>query len=77
MATTRHPALPDIHDELIAFQEKLIDALIPGFQAEFSPDEAIKAGACLEDALSEEEALSSAPDLLDAISEDREPGPMY
>lgn len=66
-----------IQDELIAFQEKLIDALIPGFQVEFTPDEAIKAGACFEDALSEEDALSSTPDLLDAISEGRKPDTLH
>jgi hypothetical protein len=43
-------------------REKLIDALIPGYQAEFSPNEADKAGAFLEDALSEADALSSTYD---------------
>jgi hypothetical protein len=44
-------------------REKLIDALIPGYQAEFSPNEADKAGAFLEDALSEADALNSTYDV--------------
>lgn len=42
--------------------EKLNDALTPGFQAEFNPDEADKAGAFAEDALSEADATDSAYD---------------
>ena len=45
--------------------EKLDDSLIPGFQVEFDPDEAEQAGAFLEDALSEQDALESGMDLLD------------
>lgn len=41
---------------------KLDDAMAPGFQAEFSPDEAEAAGAFAEDALSEADAFESAPD---------------
>lgn len=43
--------------------EKLADALIPGFQAEFAPDEAEQAGAFVEDALSEQDAVESGVDL--------------
>ena len=43
-------------------REKLIDALTPGFQAEFDPDEADQAGAFVEDALSEEDAAESSID---------------
>jgi len=43
-------------------QEKLIDALTPGFQAEFDPAEAETAGAFVEDAMSESDALASAED---------------
>lgn len=46
--------------------EKLADALIPGFQAEFAPDEAEQAGAFAEDALSEQDAVDSDVDLADA-----------
>jgi len=47
-----------------ALQDKLSDALVPGFQAEFDPDEADKVGAFVEDALSEQDALESGVDLL-------------
>jgi hypothetical protein len=42
--------------------EKLLDALTPSFQAEFDPEEAESAGAFPEDALSEDDALSSVHD---------------
>jgi hypothetical protein len=42
--------------------EKFIDAETPGFQAEFAPDEAARAGAFHEDALSESDALQSTYD---------------
>lgn len=45
-----------------ALLEKLADALIPGFQAEFDPDEAEQAGAFQEDALSEQDAFDSVAD---------------
>ena len=47
-----------------ALSEKLTDALIPGYQAEFDPDEAEKVGAFHEDALSEQDALDSDVDLV-------------
>ena len=50
---------PDI-TEII--QEKLLDAEIPGFQAEFDPLEAERLGAFTEDALSEQDALDSTID---------------
>ncbi|MBS0588764.1 MAG: conjugal transfer protein TraD [Proteobacteria bacterium] len=50
---------PDI-TEII--QEKLLDAEIPGFQAEFDPLEAERLGAFKEDALSEQDALDSTID---------------
>lgn len=49
-----------------AVREKLTDALTPGYQAEFDPEEAERAGAFVEDALSEQEALDSQADLADA-----------
>jgi hypothetical protein len=51
---------PDIKDPVI--QEKLLDAEIPGFQAEFDPIEAERLGAFKEDALSEQDALDSTID---------------
>lgn len=42
--------------------EKLGDAMTPGFQAEFDPDEAQHAGAFVEDAISEVAALDSVSD---------------
>lgn len=45
--------------------EKLTDAMTPGFEVEFDPDEAERAGAFQEDALSEAEALDSCIDLPD------------
>ena len=45
-----------------ALHEKLIDAQTPGYQAEFDPDEAEHAGAFVEDALSEEDAIDSGDD---------------
>jgi hypothetical protein len=48
-----------------ALREKLLDAMTPGYQAEFDPDEAEKAGAFIEDALSEQDAAESDIDLVD------------
>lgn len=49
-----------------ALREKLSDAeTTPGFVVEFDPDEAEQAGAFVEDALSEAEALESSSDLAD------------
>lgn len=49
-----------------ALREKLADAMTPGFQAEFDPDEAERAGAFVEDALSEADAAESDADLVNA-----------
>lgn len=49
-----------------ALAEKLTDAMTPGYQAEFDPDEAERAGAFAEDALSEKDAAESDIDLVDA-----------
>jgi hypothetical protein len=45
-----------------AMHEKLIDAMVPGYQAEFDPVEAETAGAFFEDALSEADAIASVDD---------------
>jgi hypothetical protein len=47
-----------------AIADKLTDAMVPGYAAEFDPDEADRAGAFVEDALAESEAAESAVDLL-------------
>jgi hypothetical protein len=44
-------------------REKLLDAMTPGYQAEFDPGEAERAGAFEESALSEADALASTDDL--------------
>ncbi|PTQ78979.1 conjugal transfer protein TraD [Nitrosomonas ureae] len=58
---------PEYQDQVI--QEKLLDAEIPGFQAEFDPLESQMLGAFKEDALSEQDALDSA---IDHIAEDEQ-----
>ena len=59
---------PDI-TEII--QEKLLDAEIPGFQAEFDPLEAESLGAFTEDALSEQDALESSIDHTAEVEDER------
>lgn len=49
-------------DEVI--HEKLLDMETPGFEAEFSPDEADSLGAFEETALTEKDALDSVIDQL-------------
>ena len=51
-----------------ALREKLLDAMTPGYQAEFDPDEAEQVGAFIEDALSEQDAAESDIDLVDATA---------
>ncbi|AGH55364.1 hypothetical protein [Legionella pneumophila] len=63
----------DVHfnlkaNETQALSEKLLDALTPGLQVEFDPDEAMKAGAFIEDALTEEDAKDSCFDEMDIIN---------
>ncbi|MEI7994277.1 MAG: conjugal transfer protein TraD [Methylococcaceae bacterium] len=45
--------------------EKLTDAMVPGAMVEFDPEEAERAGAFVEDALSESDALESSVDSID------------
>ena len=64
-----HPEAAVSHERMPApdaIREKLIDAMTPGYQAEFDPLEAERAGAFEEDALSEADALDSHVDLADA-----------
>ncbi len=53
---------PEIIDQVI--KEKLLDAETPGFEVEFSPDEADLLGAFDEAALTEKDALDSVIDQL-------------
>ena len=46
-------------------KEKMSDAMTPGYQVEFDPGEAEGAGAFIEDALSENEALEASADLFE------------
>ena len=48
---------------------KLRDAQTPGFEAEFDPDEAERAGAFAEDALSEADARAGTDDMADHFAE--------
>ena len=52
----------EIMDQVI--KEKLLDAETPGFEAEFSPDEADSLGAFEETALTEKDAMDSVIDQL-------------
>ena len=54
------------HFDLEILQKKLLDAQIPGFKAQFEPQEAEMLGAFTEDAINEKDALDSAIDLLGA-----------
>ena len=60
---------PEYQDQVI--QEKLLDAEIPGFQAEFDPLEAERLGAFKEDALSEQDALDSTIDHTAEVDDER------
>jgi len=60
---------PGIQDQVI--KEKLLDAEIPGFQAEFDPLEAERLGAFTEDALSEQDALESTIDHVAEVDDER------
>lgn len=49
-------------------REKLADAETPGYQVEFDPHEAERAGAFAEDALTEADAAASDADLVGVIA---------
>ena len=52
-------------DAVDILAEKLTDAMVPGAIVEFDPEEAERAGAFVEDALSESDALESSVDSID------------
>ena len=60
---------PDIQEVIT---DKLLDAEIPGFQAEFDPLEAERLGAFKEDALSEQDALDSTIDHVAEVEDERD-----
>ena len=60
-----HEPLDEASHADAALADKLADAMIPGFEAEFDPDEAERAGAFNEDALSEADAWESCIDIDD------------
>ena len=64
-ATAELPPADDYANPTEALREKLADAQTPGYQAEFDPEEAERAGAFVEDALSEEDAADSNADLVE------------
>lgn len=65
------PPVDDYATATEALHEKLTDAQTPGYQAEFDPEEAERAGAFVEDALSEEDAADSNADLVDVLGEEQ------
>lgn len=69
--TNQDPIRVDEQDHAeSAFEEKMRDALTPGVEVECSPEEAQKAGAFIEDALTEDDAIQSNIDLLEALLKD-------
>jgi hypothetical protein len=64
----------DLASASAILRDKLADALIPGYQVEFDPEDAEQAGAFVEDALSEQDAMDSDVDLVDATVADDEEG---
>lgn len=57
------PVIDDFEAAEQVLRAKLIDAETPSFEVEFDPDEAERAGAFVENALSEEDARESMIDL--------------
>lgn len=67
--TSHEISTDDTAADEAALREKLADALTPGYQAEFDPEEAERAGAFREDALDELDAAGSSDDLAEALEE--------
>jgi len=63
---SEEPTLNDTTSAAEVVREKLTDAMTPGYQAEFDPEEADRAGAFVEEALTEQDAAESDIDLIDA-----------
>jgi len=58
--TAERPPVDDSASTTGALREKLIDAQTPGYQAEFDPEKAERAGAFVKDALNEQDAIKSS-----------------
>lgn len=72
--------LPPVDDDAAgreAVRQKMADALTPGFQVEFDPDEAERVGAFVEDALSEQDAAESGDDLAALASQGDDQAPAF
>lgn len=65
--TLEQSTFDDHANSVEALNEKLADAMTPGYQTEFDPEEAEQVGAFVEDALSEEDASESGADLVDSV----------
>ena len=66
------PKGPGSHPDQQVVMEKLNDACTPGFAAPFTTEEAHRAGAFVEDAISEADAEESCIDLPAALERDKE-----
>ena len=72
------PELPAIDDNAAgALREKLPDAATPGYQAEFDPEEAERADAFVEGALSEQDAAESGDDQAAPASQGDDQAPAF
>ena len=69
--TNRDAESHDDSDTHQVIKEKLLDAEMPGFQAEFDPLEAERLGAFKEDALTEQDALDSTIDHATEVEDER------
>ena len=70
-APAERPSVDDYANATEVLREKLTDAQTPGYRAEFDPEEAERAGAFVEDALSEEDAADSNADLGDVLGKEQ------
>ncbi|WPX45297.1 MULTISPECIES: conjugal transfer protein TraD [unclassified Undibacterium] len=61
--------IDDTATDAAVLREKLVDALTQGYQVAFDPDEAERAGAFVEDALTELDAAESCEDLAEVWEE--------
>ena len=75
--TAELPPVDDYASATEALREKLTDAQTPGYQAEFDPEEAERAGAFVEDALSEQDAAESGDDLAALASQGDDQAPAF
>ena len=75
--TAELPPVDDYATATEALREKLTDAQTPGYQAEFDPEEAERAGAFVEDALSEQDAAESGDDLAALASQGDDEAPAF